>query len=773
MEFDVLLAKWRRMVTGGPLPSSGEELSPFRSGTTVRLTEKARWNRDTMDLQQDNGLWPDLAGSKDARHIHQTYLRLKEMAIAYETEGSALYQNAELSQAVRQGLERAYQILYNERTVIYGNWWNWEIGVPLSLLDTLVLMRQQLSSGLVASCLRAVDRCTPNPEWQLVTVKPNPHPSTGANRVWKSRVCLFSALLKRDSAAMASSCKALSPVFEYVEEGDGFYEDGSFIQHKRFPYTGGYGKALLKELSELLYWLNGSAWEIPHEDMRNVYRWVEEAYEPLMYKGLMADMVRGREVSRCAHQNIHSGHTVLDGVLRLIDIAPAETAERLKRMAKTWIMANTGKSYLAEAPLDLANSAWSLLNDTSVEPRGDYLISKVFARMDRVIHQCSGFAFGISMFSSRIAAYESINGENLHGWHTAHGMTYLYNDDLGQYSDGFWPTVNPYRLPGTTVSTRVRSNGEGTGMSPQPFAGGAVLHGLYSAAGMELEEPGQFRARKSWFLFDDVLIALGSGIRSEAGLQLETTVDSRMLSRSGADAVRVGEDGRIRLLDAEEEVNTLKPRWVHLEGRVPGADVGYVFPRRQAVHILREARTGRWNDIDEHGPSEELTRRYLTLWIDHGLEPDGAEYAYAVLPGWSAAQTAAYAENGGAEIIELSGEVHAVRLCRLGLMGLMFWEDGERKAGPVACNRKAALLVRDEGASIAVSVADPTMENEGFVAVELDACASGVIAGDERITVHRLEPSIRFTVNVNGAKGRSCTVVFATGLLSERASQVE
>ena len=43
--------------------------------------------------------------------------------------------------------------------------------------------------------------------------------------------------------------------------------------------------------------------------------------------------------------------------------------------------------------------------------------------MDRVVAQRNGFGFGISMSSSRIANYESINSGNLHGWHQGDGMT--------------------------------------------------------------------------------------------------------------------------------------------------------------------------------------------------------------------------------------------------------------------------------------------------------------------------------------------------------------
>mgnify|MGYP002243006122 FL=1 len=32
-------------------------------------------------------------------------------------------------------------------------------------------------------------------------------------------------------------------------------------------------------------------------------------------------------------------------------------------------------------------------------------------------------------------------------------MVYLYNEDDVQFGKSYWPTVDPYRLPGTTVDT--------------------------------------------------------------------------------------------------------------------------------------------------------------------------------------------------------------------------------------------------------------------------------------------------------------------------------
>ena len=101
--------------------------------------------------------------------------------------------------------------------------------------------------------------------------------------------------------------------------------------------------------------------------------------------------------------------------------------------------------------LALATDARNLMNDALVTPRPELIGCFAFPAMDRARHLRPGFGFGISMCSSRIYDYESINGENLHGWFTGDGMAYLYNSDLNQFADAFWPTVNPYRLPGTTT----------------------------------------------------------------------------------------------------------------------------------------------------------------------------------------------------------------------------------------------------------------------------------------------------------------------------------
>ncbi len=101
-------------------------------------------------------------------------------------------------------------------------------------------------------------------------------------------------------------------------------------------------------------------------------------------------------------------------------------------------------------------------------------------------------------------------------------MTYLYTEDLAHWNDDLWPTIDPYRMPGTTVDTRRRADiPHGRNYLPSTtWVGGAARDGL-CAAGMDLAVDGStLRARKSWFLLDDSVIALGAGIGSTAAQAL-------------------------------------------------------------------------------------------------------------------------------------------------------------------------------------------------------------------------------------------------------------
>lgn len=160
------------------------------------------------------------------------------------------------------------------------------------------------------------------------------------------------------------------------------------------------------------------------------------------------DGVRGRDITGRSN----TGYGLLESLVILAQFAPAEDAANYKAMVKRMCENNTVvKPYDSMSSVYTVNCLYEILNDASVQWRETPNLYKNFGAMDRGVVYRDGYAFSVSMFSDRIRNYESINGANLQGWHTADGATYLYNDDLEAYNDAYWPTVNRYRLAGTTV----------------------------------------------------------------------------------------------------------------------------------------------------------------------------------------------------------------------------------------------------------------------------------------------------------------------------------
>jgi len=232
------------------------------------------------------------------------------------------------------------------------------------------------------------------------------------------------------------------------------------------------------------------------------------------------------------------------------------------------------------------------------------------------------------MHSDRIRNYESLNGENPRGWYTADGMTYLYLHPE-DYNFIFWSTVDAHRLPGITVD-RDPSRPDGAAccaLMPNSWVGGATLEGTYGVAGMDFQQHDysnmDLRARKSWFIFDDEIVALGAGINSTSGRQIETVVENRSLNSQGDNDLVV--DGTVQPSAPGWTEQLTSANWFHL------ADTGgYVFPGGAGLDFLREERAGRNEDINTAfyvpGNDEFDTTEKRAFWT--WVREDDAHYTW-------------------------------------------------------------------------------------------------------------------------------------------------
>jgi hypothetical protein len=749
VEFNALRLLWHDMLTGGT------NLNPADADTANSLaglaaSAQSLWS--SMNKAAGRAyLWSDLGSlTNDSSQIWYTYDRLKTISLAYRTAGNTLYGNPSLRADLLSALDWMYANIYNETKSQYDNWWHWQIGVPLRLNDITVVLYDTLSGTQITNYMNAVNHFTPTPT------------GTAANLVWEATVVAVHGVIVKDSSKITAAAASLSSVFPYVTTSDGFYVDGSFIQHTYFPYTGSYGSSLIVFLAPILDMLDGSRWAVTDPRMTNVFQWVYNAYQPVIYRGAIMDMVRGRAISRDDETDQIIGQQTVAAIIRTAQFAPLADAAAFKSMAKYWIQSDTACGFTTNTDLGTLPLAQAILADPTVVSRGELLGHYHFGSMDRVAHLRPGYAFCLSLSSSRIANYESINSENLHGWYTADGMTYLYNADQIQFDDCFWPTINAYRLPGTTVDTQTRANGSGAGaLGVYNWVGGAAL-GNWGAAGMQLDAwNSDLTAKKSWFMFDDEIVCLGAGITCTSNRAIETIVENRKLTSDGTNAFTVNGQSKPSALGWTETMSSVS--WAHLAGNVTAADIGYYFPQPALLNGVREARTGAWYAINLYeigSTTDPITRNYLTLWFNHGTNPVNTTYAYVLLPGLSAPETAGYAASPNVSLLQNSASIQAVSEGPLGVTAANFWNDGPQSAGGITVNRKASVLLQLTETNLTVAVADPTQTNTAGITVTINQAAAQTLSLDPGITVSQLAPALELTANTTGAAGKSLHASF-------------
>lgn len=690
---------------------------------------------------------------------------LRAKAVAYRTRGSRFYRDQEVFREVLDGLEDFYRTTYNtenapDRTE---NWWLFEIGAPLRILDILVLFHDDLDDPDAW-----IKKYTDVILHFRDAYKSSSHgkPETGANLMWKCHILLLTGILRREEEWIDWANAQLPTLLRYSKAlniprmgkiyDDGFYPDGSFIQHYMFSYTGGYGKHFLSILSGDLFAFRGQeCLRLPDENREFLFRMVMEAYLPLLYKGHMMDVCRGREPSRYWCEDDAAGALVLRALLYLLEVLPENEARKLAGHLKEQLaLPETRKKLFYDfhpsaeyfASPSLAERLRAL--DESDAPLAAPLTGHYnFGVMCKPVHRTARYAFAVSMYSKNIACYEKLMLECNRFWHMSDGATYLYTGSGSSYSGDFYATADMQRLSGTTVERSPHREDDPyfswylpEARSVYAFAGGATL-GNAGIAGQQYRGQGSgkdrtLEVRKSWFMFENEIICLGSGISSPTDNPVETIIlNDRLTDGNSAFRVVTSED-ELLLAEGEETVVQTDRLFV---SKAPEKDGnGYLFPGGAEVHILLQHRRGTWNSA-KINPNHLSENTYLTAWLSHGTHPENASYAYAILPALSEEAWQAAAERPAFEIIENSVNAHAVKHLAENLTGVNFWQETPYACAGIECSTQASVLFDEK----TLAVADPTKQ-------------------DREISLRIMaEPDFAATVDTKGSDGNTFVLKYA------------
>lgn len=248
------------------------------------------------------------------------------------------------------------------------------------------------------------------------------------------------------------------------------------------------------------------------------------------------------------------------------------------------------------------------------------------------LHRRADWLVGVRGHNRYFWAGELYTNANWYGRYTTYGQIQIMsgksNLASGYVQEGWdwnrWPGTTAIRLP--LDELKARSFTEML-LTDETYAGGLNIAGQNGMFAMKLHEHPKYdeshRARKSVFMFDHRIIALGSSIENtDTEHSTETTLFQSYLSKS-EDAIWVGSMEVVQHFPYEHAVTSDEPLWLMDNRRN-----GYYIPAGHTIGIHKKTQYSK----DQKNGSE-TKGNFTAAWIDHGKAPQDAQYEYAILVG--------------------------------------------------------------------------------------------------------------------------------------------
>ena len=749
------------------LSAKGEELwdTMYKPGTTREFL----WDLIYNGVEHTDGGWP----------VKLQFRNLKTLTEAFVTEGTSLYMDPEVGRTIVDSIEFItgsgeypnggwrYDGIFPES----GNWWDWQIGASQPFSDILMMMEPYLEDEDILHYTDDILHSYCRDPNSQINVGGGSGSTDSANLTDNTISYLAQALLKADDEMMYrisdDDCmpKAMGIKDGYSSFGEGRYQDGSYICHGKFGYNGGYGADALKGVAFISNIIVGTEYDFPAEVIEPFYDFALEAYLPLLYQGKMMTIVNGRGISRPTPggQEVLIGCNTLGRMLLLAQNAPEEFRNTVQSVAK-YNLQGALKMFdyygMSENVSTLVNFV-NVMEDDSIQPMPYMEGIKMYGAMSRVVQTTDKYTAALAML--RKGDIAGCEGEYRENWHQNAGTLYIYNNDLEQFGEACWPTIDAHRLPGVTTDTTESPWIDGNVNYPDsPYAGGAedgtnaAIFYSYSADHLRLD----VRANKSYFFLPYGIVQMGTGIEGTTEATIETTIENRMLNEDGSNRVLInGEE-----YTAKGEKTTLQldaGSWIHMEGNCEGADMAWYFPKAVEIEIQKELCEGNYNEINSGHDSEQYYQWYLKMGFNHGTgEVSNEEYLYVTLPGMSVDEVEEYARNNTLEIVESGEKAHVIKDNNGTTMAVNYWGDQPYHTDWLTLDTDdgkggASVIVTEDAGLYTLSIAD-SKYGDATLKVTSDY-PMNVQSKDDAITI---VDDKTFTVDTTAAGGHSFHITF-------------
>jgi hyaluronate lyase len=759
---------------------AGTEESNARPEVAAKLAaidQTARTWLAAMDRAQPGELFAGLPLGTSDPNLSASYQHLYEIALATKRPGPAsdLQGNPAVRTRLLDKLTWLHANYYGDQAKgYYGNWFTWEIGISTYVGRTLALL--DAPRDLVTTYVASMDAYLRNGTNGDVNLDSRFH--TGANLADITTNREIQGALLEDDARIRKALQDQFTVFATIDPyqlqhgvTDGYYADGSFIQHDSVAYTGSYGKGLLSRVVQTIKMLDGTGYAQSGDLIGVVQGWVVNGFAPLIFEGWMMEIVKGRAVSRTT-TGYDDVAVVVEAIVDLSVYAAAADAALLKGYVKFTARPTLNPNSFV-SPVSVARFA-DIIGDPAVQAAdlNPPTSTVAFNAMDRTVHRRPGYAFALARSSDRISKYEYMSGENLRPWFQGDGAYYLYlsgQDQTKAFGVDYYTTVSPYALAGVTAPVEERrtipelygtpyydnppvftasSEAQNTYVyfprGTNQYSGGATL-GAYGAAGWiqsddvayaERESlPEDFvvyrnaRSTKSWFMLDEEIVVLAAGIGDETRA-VTTSLDARIAAPT------------------DQVVITRDTRWLRYANLTAGTSVGYYFlaPSPVAVDLTDVTRSRRV--IRTSNPDTAITKKVFTL------TSGSTALAYALVPQATESRLRSYA-YGRLLLLSNTKRLQAIHHTGLNLTAANTFTPGRHTIPGLTIDGPASVLTqRHPDRTTTVAVSDPTTTRP-TITVTLTGQWLHKLSG--AATVTHIPTGTRLTFNTTHTYGRSLT----------------
>ncbi|QQE11588.1 hypothetical protein JD969_19215 [Planctomycetota bacterium] len=340
------------------------------------------------------------------------------------------------------------------------------------------------------------------------------------------------------------------------------------------------------------------------------------------------------------------------------------------------------------------------------------------------VHRKGNWLANVHGWSQYIWDFESSASENLYGRYWSYGMLQILATgnpvntiDSGINVENGWDWN---RLPGSTtkhldldeliVDRKPSANykeGRHRNFSDETFVGGVTSQNKAGIFAMKLHDTAYdptFKARKSYFFFDDRIICLGTGIQNQDSQHNTETTLFQFSLNNLSNPLEMSDSNDLHDSHFTHSITTSPTYGFWLKDP---AGHGYIINSESNVQVRIATQISR-----NHANKKRTEGEYATAWIDHGKAPQNASYNYTVIINANKKRLQDYAKNPLHKVLQQDNQAHIVFDQNSNTYGYVLFEGSTAlNQGPVVKTSRPTIVYASEqsSGSMTLSVTDPDM----------------------------------------------------------------